>query len=72
MKHIALDYHFVREKVTNGSLQVSHVSTINQLADTITKPLMKSHFATLQTKIGVTDGTTILRGRIRKESSTKS
>ncbi|KAH9680736.1 retrovirus-related pol polyprotein from transposon RE1 [Citrus sinensis] len=67
MKHLALDYHFVREKVSAGSLQVAHVSTNDQLADVLTKPLVKSRFALLRSKIGVTDGT-ILRGHKRTES----
>ena len=67
MKHLALDYHFVREKVSAGSLQVAHVSTNDQLADVLTKPLAKSCFALLRFKIGVTDGT-ILRGHKRIES----
>lgn len=37
MKHIAIDYHFVRDKVSKGLLQVSHVSTKDQLADALTK-----------------------------------
>ncbi|KAH9779039.1 retrovirus-related pol polyprotein from transposon RE1 [Citrus sinensis] len=67
MKHLALDYHFVREKVSAGSLQVAHVSTNDQLADVLTKLLAKSRFALLRSKIGVTDGT-ILRGHKRIES----
>lgn len=44
MKHFALDYHFVREKVADGSLKVYHVNTHSQLADVLTKPLSKSRF----------------------------
>lgn len=36
MKHIALDYHFVREQVQDGTLRVSHVSYADQLADALT------------------------------------
>lgn len=68
MKHLALDYHFVREKVSAGSPHVAHVSTCDQLADVVTKPLAKSRFALLRSKIGVTDGTTILWGHKRIES----
>ncbi|KAL6337765.1 hypothetical protein AAG906_037359 [Vitis piasezkii] len=44
MKHVTLDYHFVREKVVDDSLKVSHVNTQSQLADVLTKPLSKSRF----------------------------
>ncbi|PNX98781.1 hypothetical protein L195_g022038 [Trifolium pratense] len=64
MKHISMDYHFVREQVRDGKLQVSHVSTKDQLADLLTKPLATSRFADLRTKMQVTDGNLILRGRI--------
>jgi len=38
MKHIALDYHFVRQMVQLGKIRVSHISTKDQLADLLTKP----------------------------------
>lgn len=41
MKHVALDYHFVREKVVASFLKVSHIPTLSQLADVLTKPLFK-------------------------------
>ncbi|GAA0185307.1 hypothetical protein LIER_32595 [Lithospermum erythrorhizon] len=37
-KYIAIDYHFVREKVLLGDLKVQHVPTQLQLADIFTKP----------------------------------
>ena len=72
MKHLALDYHFVREKVQTGSLHVAHVSTDNQLADILTKPLAKSRFTFFRSKIGISDGSTVLRGHNRKLSQTDS
>ncbi|CAA7032032.1 unnamed protein product [Microthlaspi erraticum] len=39
MKHLALDYHYIRNQIQDGSLRVSHVSTHDQLADTLTKLL---------------------------------
>ena len=62
MKHIEIDFHFVRDKVQNGSLRVSHVSSADQLADVLTKPLPRQRFLLLRSKIGVSDGTTVLRG----------
>ena len=62
MEHVALDYHFVREKVADGSLKVYHVNTHSQLAGVLTKPLSKSRFLYLRSKIGISDGIAILRG----------
>ncbi|GKV19984.1 hypothetical protein SLEP1_g30170 [Rubroshorea leprosula] len=66
MKHIAIDLHFVRELVDHKVLRVSHISNVDQLADGLTKPLSSRRFAQLRTKIGVTDGSSILRGRIKE------
>ncbi|GKV16066.1 hypothetical protein SLEP1_g26770 [Rubroshorea leprosula] len=66
MKDIAIDLHFVRELVDHKVLRVSHISTVDQLADGLTKPLSLHHFTQLQSKIGVTDGSSILRGRIKE------
>jgi len=63
MKHISMDYHFVREQVQAGKLQVNHVSMKDQIADLLTKPLATSRFQELSTKMKVVDGTFILRGR---------
>lgn len=53
MKHIALDYHFVRQQIQAGILQVQHVSTRDQLADTLTKPLLRQHFQQSRVKLRV-------------------
>lgn len=42
IKHIELDYHFVRERVALGLLVTKHVSTMNQVADIFTKPMSKA------------------------------
>lgn len=54
MKHIAMDYHFIRNQVQAGSLRVVHVSTHDQLADGLTKPLSRAAFHGMASKIGVT------------------
>ena len=54
MKHVALDYHFIRANVQSGALRVSHVSTKDQLADALTKSLPRQRFQELFSKIGVT------------------
>ncbi|GJT16479.1 retrovirus-related pol polyprotein from transposon TNT 1-94 [Tanacetum coccineum] len=72
MKHVALDYHFVREQVSAGHLRVLHVSSQDQLADMLTKPLSRAPFLRNRSKIGVSDGSSILRGRIRDTTVNQS
>ena len=38
-KHIEVDYHFVRERVAQKALDIRFISTNDQLADILTKPL---------------------------------
>ncbi|XP_020086744.1 uncharacterized protein LOC109709084 [Ananas comosus] len=52
-KHIEIDYHFIREKVAFGHLVTRFVSSPHQLADVLTKPLSKSGFTQLRTKLGM-------------------
>jgi len=51
MKHIALTYHFVRENVQHGKFRVSFVSTVDQLVDILTKPLLRPRFDYLLPKL---------------------
>ncbi|CAH9085925.1 unnamed protein product [Cuscuta epithymum] len=64
MKHFALDFFFVRELVEHGQLIVKHISTKHQIADILTKPLGKAPFQLFRSKLGVSNGSSILRGRI--------
>ena len=66
MKHIQIDLHFVRGLVHKGSLQVKHVHTQDQIADLLTKPLSRQRTELLRNKIGLANGSSILRGHIRK------
>ena len=52
-KHINLDFHFGREQIEAGDLKISHVSSIDQLADIFTKPLGKERVAQLRSKLQV-------------------
>lgn len=65
MKHISLDFHFVREMVATGKMKVCHVHTKDQWADVFTKPLSRQSFLFIRSKLGVADGSSILRGRNR-------
>ncbi|OMO73140.1 Integrase, catalytic core [Corchorus capsularis] len=64
MKHVSIDFHFVRDKVNAGLLTVNHISSQDQLADLLTKPLPRQRFCHLSSKIGVLPGDSILRGHV--------
>ncbi|TYK08058.1 putative mitochondrial protein [Cucumis melo var. makuwa] len=50
-KHIEIDYHFVREKVIRKDIFIRYVSSNNQLADILTKPLLFPTFLHLRDKL---------------------
>lgn len=52
-KHIALDFHFIREQVESQKLCISHVSSVDQIADVFTKPLHKDRFTYIRDKLQV-------------------
>jgi hypothetical protein len=68
MKHIQIDLHFVRDQVQKGTLHVRHVHTQDQPADLLTKPMSRARIEFLQAKIGLVDGSSILRGHIKKDA----
>ena len=47
-KHIEIDFHFVREKVSARALRVRFISTRDQIADIFTKALGKEAFDRLK------------------------
>ena len=55
MKHIEVDYHFVREKVLKRDLLLKFVASYDQLADILTKGLPSPRFfvASLQTHVAI-------------------
>ncbi|XP_060669212.1 uncharacterized mitochondrial protein AtMg00810-like [Ziziphus jujuba] len=52
-KHIQLDYHFVREKVADGTLITRYLPSSQQVADVFNKVLSKHSFNDLRFKLGV-------------------
>lgn len=65
MKHLALDYHFVRENVQVGCLTVFYISTTDQLVDALTKPLSRTTFRFLITKLVLSNTWPFCGGMIR-------
>ena len=53
MKHVIVDYHFIRDQVQFDLLLVAHVSSAYQLTNILTKPLPTFQFLLLRDKKGL-------------------
>jgi hypothetical protein len=45
MKHVEIDFHFVRERVTVGDVRILRVPTTSRFADIFTKGLLFTVFS---------------------------
>ena len=52
-KHIDIKYHFIREQVTNRSLELKYCKSANMVADIMTKGLTGEHFEKLRKMTGL-------------------
>ncbi len=52
-KHIDIKYHFSREQVEKNVIKLKYVSTGDQLADILTKPLPSGRFLEFRVKMGL-------------------
>jgi hypothetical protein len=52
-KHIEVRYHFLRDDVEKGNIDLIHLPTAKQVADILTKPLDQTTFAHLRGELGV-------------------
>lgn len=53
MKHVELEFHFLRYLVLEGRLEVRYTPSVAQLSDILTKPLPDYIFTSLKTKLMV-------------------
>jgi hypothetical protein len=53
MKHVEIQHNFVREKVSDGAIQLEYVNTESQVADGMTKALDRGRFQTFRKAIGL-------------------
>lgn len=54
-KHIDVKFHFIRDQVSQGVLELKYCSTDNQLADVFTKPLSVKKHVYMRELLGVCD-----------------
>ena len=52
-KHIDIKFHYVRDCMEAGKVQIDHVGTKDQLADLLTKALGRVQFIELWQRLGV-------------------
>jgi hypothetical protein len=54
-KHIDIRHHFLRDHQQKGDIDIYHISTENELADIVTKPLDEKRFCRLRSDLNVLD-----------------
>ena len=52
-KHIAIRHHFIREKVSEGTIDLQYTPTECQVADGLTKPLARDKFIEFRNALGL-------------------
>jgi hypothetical protein len=56
-KHIEIRYHFIRDWVQRGAVQLQYVSTDDQVADILTKALPRGKHVYFRDKMGLVRNT---------------
>lgn len=64
-KHIALDYHFIRERVQAGSITVQFIPSYMQTANIFTNSLSRPQFIFFRSKLTVSPPFVSLRGGVK-------
>ena len=59
-KHIDVRHHFLRDHVLKGDITLEFISTENQIADILTKPLKEDSFVKLRRELGICDISNII------------
>jgi hypothetical protein len=54
-KHIAIQYHFLRDHQQKGNIEIAYINTKEQLADIFTKPLDEQTFNKLRHELNILD-----------------
>ena len=53
LKHIEIKYHYIRDMVQRGIVNIQYVAADEHIADVLTKPLARVNFEYFGEKLGV-------------------
>eukprot|EP00253_Pinus_taeda_P010899 PITA_10899 len=59
-KHIKIKYHFIRDMVQKGAVKLQYVSTNEQIADILTKPLSRVKFVYFKDKLRLVENASLI------------
>ena len=59
-KHIEIQYHFIRDMVQKGAVELQYIPTNDQTADVLTKPLPRVKFEYFRGGLRVEENTSLL------------
>lgn len=59
-KHIEIRYHFIRDMVQKGAVRLQYISTDEQIANILTKPLSRVKFVYFRDKLGVMENVSLV------------
>ncbi|KAA0046574.1 Cysteine-rich RLK (receptor-like protein kinase) 8 [Cucumis melo var. makuwa] len=54
-KHVEIDRHFIKERLDSGSICILYIPSSQQIADVLTKGLLRTHFDRFVSKLGLID-----------------
>lgn len=52
-KHVEMDWHLIKEKIENKVIDLSYISSGRQVANVMTKPLVRTKFEDFVSKLGM-------------------
>ena len=59
-KHIEIRYHFIRDMVQKGAVELQYIPTDDQTVDVLTKPLPRVKFEYFRGRLGVEENVSLL------------
>ena len=61
-KHVNVHYHYIRQLVEDGTIDLQYVPTMDQTSNVLTKPLGTDKFVKFRRQLGVVDRLSIKGG----------